>query len=92
MEEVDYIVPLSVRRIKLSTDALYMAQNWGIEYSPVELQSDQENEHDLAVIIDWLGNWVNPTEGELALASPFLDYEGSVIFLKQCFILSMGWC
>ena len=60
----------------------------------MELRSYQENDHDLAVIIDWLENGVNPTEGELALAitavKHFLDHEGSVIFLKQCFILSMG--
>ena len=73
-EEVDYIVPLSVRRIQLSTDALYTAQNWGIKYSPVELRSHQENDHDLAVIINWLENGVNPTEGELALASPAVKH------------------
>ena len=73
-EEVDYIVPLSVHRIKLSTDALYTAQNLGVKYSPVELRSYQENDHDLAVIIIWLENGVNLTKGELALASPAVKH------------------
>ena len=40
----------------------------------MELRSYQENDHDLAVIINWLENGVNPTEGELGLASPAVKH------------------
>lgn len=70
IEDVDYVVPLSIRRIKLSTTALYTADNWGSKYSPVQFRSFQENDTDLSVVITWLETDYEPTEAELALSSP----------------------
>ena len=44
-DDVDYIVPLSIRKIKLSTDILYHEENWALKYSAEDL-----NDPDLSLL------------------------------------------
>ena len=41
IEDVDYVVPLSIRKIKLSTDVLFRTQDWGRKYSFEDLRNFQ---------------------------------------------------
>ena len=73
-DDVDYVVPLSIRKIKLSTDILYREENWGLKYSAEDLRQFQDNDPDLSVIINWLETANLPTESELALSSPCVKH------------------
>ena len=51
-DDVDYVVLLSIRKIKLSTDILYPKDNWGLKYSAEDLRKFQDNDQDLSVILN----------------------------------------
>ena len=52
--DVDYVVPLSIRKIKLSTDILYHKENWGTKHSSEDLKKFQENDPNCPLfLIGW---------------------------------------
>ena len=59
-KDVDYVVLLSSRKIKLSIDIKYYEQNWGVKYTSPELRNLQENYSDLSTVITWLENGIKP--------------------------------
>ena len=73
-DDVDYVVPLSIRKIKLSTDILYHEENWGTKHSSEDLRKFQENDPDLSIIIHWLESGNKPTESDLSLSSPAVKH------------------
>ena len=76
-DNVDYIVPLSIRKIKLSTDILYHEENWGTKHSSEDLRKVQENDPELSIImiiINWLESGNKPTESDLSLSSPAVKH------------------
>ena len=74
LDDVDYVVPLSIRKIKLSTDIFYHEENWGTKHSSEDLRKFQDNDPELSVIINWLESGNKPTESDLSLSSPAVEH------------------
>ena len=68
-DEVDYVVPLSVRRIQVDVPS-GGADYWLSGYSKGDLRREQIDDGDLSVIIGWLESKKDPTQFELGLQSP----------------------
>ena len=73
--DVDYIVPLSMRNIKLSIDVIYYEENWGTKHSVKDLRNFQKNDPNLSIIIiKWFESGIKPSESDLALSSSTLKH------------------
>ena len=66
---MDYVVPLSVRRIQVDIPS-GGADYWLSGYSKGDLRREQIDDGDLSVIIGWLESKKDPTQFELGLQSP----------------------
>ena len=73
-DDVDYVVPLSIWKIKLSTDIFYHEENWGTKHSSEDLRKFQENDPELSIIINWLESGNKLTESDLSLSSPAVKH------------------
>ena len=73
-DDVDYVVPLSIRKIKLSTDILYHEENWGTKHSLGDLRKFQKIDPELSININWLESGNKPTESDLSLSSPAVKH------------------
>ena len=75
IDEVDYILPLSVRQISaeappdVSLEMLPL-QTWVPSYSMDDLRQAQMDDEDLGVVIPWLEDDVQPSREQLVLTSP----------------------
>ena len=80
-DEVDYVVPLSVRAISTGEASLEIdekrtssdkgnAGRWLLHYSFLDVEDKQRSDTDLADIRRWLVHGITPSEAELAILSP----------------------
>ena len=80
-DEVDYVVPLSVRAISTGEASLEIdekrtssdkgnAGRWLLHYSFLDVEDKQRSDTDLADIRRWLVHGITPSESELAILSP----------------------
>ena len=70
-EDVDYVVPLSVRKLEVDQGPVAGDASWWLPgYSEVELRNKQVIDGDLGVVIYWLESGVTPGQFDLALQSP----------------------
>ena len=83
-DEVDYVVPLSVRAIRTGEASVEIddglkrsassdkgnAGRWLLHYSFLDVEDKQKSDTDLADIRQWLVHGITPSEAELAILSP----------------------
>ena len=83
-DEVDYVVPLSVRAICTGEASVEIddglkrsassdkgnAGRWLLHYSFLDVEDKQKSDTDLADIRQWLVHGITPSEAELAILSP----------------------
>ena len=81
-DEVDYVVPLSVRAISTGEASLEIDEKrtascdkgntgrWLLQYSFSDVEDQQKSDTDLADIRQWLAQGITPNEAELAILSP----------------------
>ena len=81
-DEVDYVVPLSVRAISTGEASLEIdekrtascdkgnTRRWLLQYSFSDVEDKQKSDTDLADIRQWLAQGITPNEAELAILSP----------------------
>ena len=69
-EDVDYVVPLSVRSIKDSKDEDLDSTLWIRQYTSVNLKNMQRQDSSLEPIIQWLEENRSPSEAEYLISSP----------------------
>ena len=74
-EDVDYVVPLSVRKITVTPDILNDSPNfWFPGYDQGEIRREQMDDPELGVIIGWLESKAEPTQGDISLQSPAVKH------------------
>ena len=69
-EDVDDVVPLSLRSISGGPDNIY----WGPAYSSKQLRESQLEDQDIAAVISWKQDKKEPTQSELSLSSPTVKF------------------
>ena len=71
-EDVDYIVPLSIRQIVAADNdesSRVDSFEWLPLHAPEDIMKAQREDNNLCIIITWLENDVEPTQAELTLSS-----------------------
>ena len=69
-ENVDYVVPLSIRCVKVRDNTDILTDDWLPEYSAKDLCDNQLQDHDIACVIKWVEDKIKPTQAQLAISSP----------------------
>ena len=74
-EDVDYVVPLSVRKVPVTPDIPNGSPNfWFPGYDQGEIRREQMDDPELSVIIGWLESKAEPTQGDISLQSPAVKH------------------
>ena len=85
-EEIDYVVPLSVREVQLPISTLLERESnanapgknavelWVTEYSFKDISEMQRKDDDLKDVLDWISHQKQPQEHEVAILSPAAKY------------------
>ena len=74
-EDVDYVVPLSVRNVTVTPDIPNGSPNfWFPGYDQGEIRREQMDDPELSVIIGWLESKAEPTQGDISLQSPAVKH------------------
>ena len=89
-EEVDYVVPLTVRQITKAdlADAFTGVEpsEWSPQYTTEELRQKQQEDPDLSDLLRWMESGQDPSQAELMLSSPATKHywrARSQLTLKQ---------
>jgi hypothetical protein len=92
-EEVDYVVPLTVRSVTVSESEEENSTFAFVGYSAATLREKQLEDADIAPIINWLESGVLPSENELMLkgyATKALWRDRDLLLMNQC-VLYHKW-
>ena len=74
-EDVDYVVPFSVRKVTVTPDIPNGSPNfWFPGYDQGEIRREQMDDPELSVIIGWLESKAEPTQGDISLQSPAVKH------------------
>ena len=74
-EDVDYVVPLSVRKVTVTPDIPNGSPNfWFPGYDQGEIRREQMDDPELNVIIGWLESKAELTQGDISLQSPAVKH------------------
>ena len=79
-EEIDYVVPLSVRQISPADDSAGdgVVCNWLPGFTPTQLRDMQLADSNIATVITWLESDHSPTKSELKLKSASTRHYWSI--------------